>query len=190
MRQSHSILSRSCHVLIALACLAIGGCGPDSKLDLTTDAGRRMQYRNPKDRDNWLSPAQTAELIRTRPDLQLLFVGTVEDYRQGHLPRSMLIPVTGLRMTLDDRTQNSLYPAVNKGRKPSRKRTLLVYCWWNGCDCPTVPTYTELARRVLRERGYRDVYSLEGGMRAWKAADLPYETGEPAPSVHKPETGE
>jgi len=168
-------------VAIVLAALAAAGCEPD-KLDLATDARQRMRYRDPKDRGNWLSPAQTAELIRTTPDLQILCVGTIEDYRQGHLPGSMLIPVTGLRMVVADDSRNTLYQGINRGRKPARDKPLLVYCWWNDCKCPSVPTYSGLARRVLRQNGFEKVYSIEGGMRAWTAAKMPCGKGKPDPA--------
>lgn len=173
-------------IAVALVALAAPGCGPE-KLDLTTDAQQRMRYRDPKDRGNWLSPAQAVELMQTAPDLQVLCVGTIEDYRQGHLPQSMLIPVTALRMVVGDDTKNTLYQSINRGRKPVKDRPLLVYCWWNKCKCPTVPTYSRLARKVLREKGYAKVYSIEGGMMAWKEAGLSYEKGEPPLAGEQPE---
>jgi len=165
-------------LLILAALLITCGCG-DDKLDLTTDARQRMRYRDPKDRERWLSPAEATDLIRNTPDVQVLCVGTIEDYRQGHLPDSMLIPVTALRMVVAEGTENTLYHGINRGRTPARDRPLLVYCWWNNCKCPSVPTYSSLARRVLREKGFKKVYSIEGGMRAWEAAELSYEKGEP-----------
>jgi rhodanese-related sulfurtransferase len=163
--------------------LAVGGCEPGKGTSLETDTQARMRFRKPEDRGKWLSPAQAAELIAKTPDIQLVCVGMAEDYRQGHLPGSMLMPVTGLRLAADS---NSLYPAINRGRKLSRNKTQLVYCWWNDCKCPSVPTYSDLARQILREKGFTEVYSIEGGMKAWVAAGLAVEKNEPAASTTPP----
>ena len=170
------------------AALALAGCEPGEpagtiSAERPADVRARINYRNPRDRANWLSPAQAAQMIHEKPDLQVLCVANIEDYRAAHLPNSMLIPVTGLRLAIDD---NTLYEAINHGRTPGKDRPLLVYCWWNACKCPSVPTYSELARQILREKGFTDVYSIEGGMRAWIAAHLPYEKNQPAPSVTPP----
>ena len=174
--------------LAAAAALALAGCEPGElggriTAERPADARARLNYRNPRDRANWLTPAQAAQMIRDKPDLQVLCVANIEDYRAAHLPDSMLIPVTGLRLAIDD---NTLYEAINHGRTPGKDRPLLVYCWWNACKCPSVPTFSELARQILREKGFTDVYSIEGGMRAWIAGRLPYEKNQPAPSVKPP----
>ena len=175
--------------LLFMAALVLSaGCEPGQpggtiSAEKPADARARLTYRNPRDRANWVSPDQAAQMIREDPDLQVLCVANIEDYRAGHLPNSILIPVTGLRLAVDN---NTLYEAINHGRTPARDRPLLVYCWWNTCYCPSVPTYSELARQILREKGFTKVYSMEGGMRAWIAARLPYEKNEPAPSVSPP----
>jgi len=170
-------------VAALLVGLAAAGCEPGGELDLATDARQRMRYRHPKDRGNWLSPARAAELIRTTSELQVLCVAALEDYRRGHLAGSMLIPVTGLRRAVARGAKNTLYPAINRGRTPTKDKPLLVYCWWNDCKCPSVPTYSGLARRILREQGFEKVYSIEGGMRAWQAAKMPCEKGQPLPTA-------
>ena len=171
--------------LALAATMALAGCEPEGTItaERPADARARLNYRNPRDRANWLTPAQAQQMIREKPDLQVLCVANIEDYRAAHLPDSMLIPVTGLRLAIDD---NTLYEAINHGRTPAKDRPLLVYCWWNACKCPSVPTFSELARQILREKGFTDVYSIEGGMRAWIVAKLPYEKNEPAPSVTPP----
>ena len=175
-------------IWLAAAALALAGCEPGkpgsavSTPDLTY-GNPRMTYRNPRDRENWVSSILAGEMIREDPNLQVLCVANIEDYRAGHLPNSMLIPVTGLRLAVDD---NTLYESINHGRTPRKDRPLLVYCWWNTCHCPSVPTFSELARQILREKGFTDVYSIEGGMLAWKAEGMPYEKTELTTSVAPP----
>jgi len=177
--------------LLALAVSLISaGCepGPGIHAQSSADARARAAYRSKLDTGNWLSPAQAARMIRQRPGLQLVCVANIEDYRAGHLPGSMLIPVMALRLAVGDNAPSTIYPAINRGRTVSKDRPVLIYCWWNACKCPTVPTYSELARAILRKKGFRNVYSIEGGMRSWIAACLPCEKGEPAPSVTPPTT--
>jgi len=186
-RCNHAVNPRGCLLFLAVVVIS-AGCEPGEPAGTITaerpaDVRARINYRNPRDRANWLTPAQAAQMIRDKPDLQVLCVANIEDYRAAHLPESMLIPVMGLRLAIDD---NTLYEAINHGRTPGKDRPLLVYCWWNACKCPSVPAYSELARQILREKGFTDVYSIEGGMRAWIVAHLPYEKDEPAPSATPP----
>lgn len=174
----------ACRLLVLAIAFISAGCEPGSGIHAQkpADARARAAYRNKLDAGNWLSPAEAALMIREKPDLQLVCVANMEDYRDGHLPDSMLIPVMGLRMVIADDAQVTIYSAINRGRTPTKDRPMLIYCWWNACKCPTVPTYTELARVILREKGFKNVYSVEGGMRSWIAARQPYDKGEPAPS--------
>ncbi len=177
-------------LLVLAAATALAGCVPDDGLHAQTpaDARARAAYRNKLDTGNWLSPTDAATMIRETPDLQVVFVGNVEDYRTGHLPDSMLVPVMALRMTIEGQKRIAIYGKINRGRSLSKDKPMLIHCWWNACKCPTVPTYSELARVILREKGFRKVHSVEGGMRSWIAGRLPYEKGDPAPSGTKPTT--
>ncbi len=180
----------ACRLLALAAVIALTGCEPDSKLHAQkpADASARLTYRNKLDKDNWLSPAEALRMIRERPNLQLVCVANVEDYRAGHLPDSMLVPVMALRMAVESNKPVTIYSDINRGRVLSKDRPILIYCWWNACKCPTVPAYSELARTIMRRMGFKKVYSVEGGMRSWIAGKLPYEKGESSPSVTPPAT--
>lgn len=182
--------SMVCHLLVLAGALALTGCEPDSGIHAQkpADARARLTYRNKLDKGNWLSPAEAQRMIRETPNLQLVCVANIEDYRAGHLPNSMLIPVMALKMAIDGDKPVTIYSEINRGRAVSKDRPILVYCWWNACKCPTVPAYSELARTILRGMGFKKVYSVEGGMRSWIAGKLPYEKGEPSPSVTPPTT--
>ena len=128
----------------------------------------------------WLSPMEAFEEIRTHPNLFLLCVARKEEYDGGHIAGSVLIPVAALPSRI---RSNDLYPEINRGRAPRKNQLILCYCWWKACDCPGVPTYTDIAAKVLVEKGFRNIALLDGGMRAWVRARLPVEKASKTPET-------
>ena len=49
----------------------------------------------------------------------------------------------------------------------TKDRTIVVYCAGPECNA------SEKAAKQLDEAGFTNVYDFEGGMQAWKAADMP-----------------
>ncbi|MGP4027370.1 ArsR/SmtB family transcription factor [Actinomadura sp. 3N407] len=103
----------------------------------------------------------TREELRTRAetgDALVLDVRPVEEYRAGHIPGAVSIPVTELADRIDE------LPADTE---------IVVYCRGEYC----VLAYD--AVRLLTGRGRRAV-RLNDGMLEWRLADLPVQHGEPA----------
>ena len=159
---------------VAAAAVAVGpACRPEGRLST-----RRYEYppaprsarRAGGPRMHWLAPAEARRELKTDPNVFLICVATKEQYDRGHLPGSLLIPVMGLRAALE---KNDFYPEINRGRTPRKDQRIICYCWWRPCICPSVPTYSELAGKILLKAGYKNVALLDGGMRAWIEADLP-----------------
>ncbi|HUS91968.1 MAG TPA: rhodanese-like domain-containing protein [Phycisphaerae bacterium] len=123
-------------------------------------------------RVRWLTTPEALAALRDDPDIFLLCVADVEQYNRAHVPGSVLIPVRGLRAYVD---HNVLYPQLNAGREPRKDQPILVYCWWKACKCPDIPTYSQLARQILLDKGYTDIAFLNGGMPGWLADGLPVE---------------
>lgn len=103
-----------------------------------------------------MEPISRAELIeRLRDDLvTVLDVRPEDEFRLGHLPRALNIPLSELEHRLAE-------------LPPSRE--VVAYC--RGPYC--VLSFEAVA--VLRTRGYA-VHRLEDGYPEWKAAGLPVET--------------
>ena len=103
-----------------------------------------------------MEPISRAELIeRLRDDLvTVLDVRPDDEFRLGHLPRALNIPLSALEHRLAE-------------LPPSRE--VVAYC--RGPYC--VLSFDAVA--VLRARGYA-VHRLEDGYPEWKAAGLPVET--------------
>jgi rhodanese-related sulfurtransferase len=128
--------------------------------------------RKPRPGDNvrWLAPEEAQRELREDSDVFLLCVDTKEQYDRGHIAGSVLIPVMGLKAGLE---KNDFYPEINGGRVPRKDQRIICYCWWKPCICPVVPTFSELAGKILLKQGYKKVLLIDGGMRAWIESDLP-----------------
>jgi rhodanese-related sulfurtransferase len=124
----------------------------------------------------YLSVKDAAREIRENPDLFLLCVATEEEYADGHIAGSVLIPVMGLDIGIE---RNDWFPGINRGRVPRKDQPILCYGWWKTCVCPSIPTYSQVAAGILIRKGYTNVAIIAGGMRDWKKAGLPVETGMP-----------
>lgn len=103
-------------------------------------------YRN-------LDAAQAAELIKQGPVL-ILDVRTPEEYREGHIKGSVLIPVQELER---EYTKISDY-----FQKP-----VLIYCR-SGNRSVT-------ASKILISKGFHDLYHMKGGIKDWVRHQLPLE---------------
>lgn len=138
----------------------------------------------PGARARWISTHEARKELREVPNVFLLCVAEKEDYDRGHIPGSVLIPVRGLRRFIG---RNDLWPEINKGRAPRKEQPVIAYCWWKSCVCPSIPTYSQLARKTLLEMGFRDIAFINGGMPGWIEDGLPVEKsqgpGRPTPTT-------
>lgn len=100
-----------------------------------------------------ISPSELSALLDSGARAAVLDVRTLERRLQtGWIPGSIHVPdVAGLRLDHDDE--------------------IVVYC-----DCPNDATAAVAARR-LKERGFRHVRPLAGGVDAWRGVGLPLDRG-------------
>lgn len=103
-------------------------------------------YRN-------LDAAQAAELIKQEPVL-ILDVRTPEEYREGHIKGSVLIPVQELEKRVGEISDHFQKP-------------VLVYCR-SGNRSVT-------ASKILIANGFHDLYHMKGGIKDWIRHELPVE---------------
>ncbi len=83
-------------------------------------------------------------------------MNTASDHQQyGHIPGAVFIGFTDFFNNLD--------------KLPSKDSPIVIYAVGGG--------HSSILIMGLREMGYTNVYSLQGGVLAWKAAGLPTQTG-------------
>ncbi|MGY1989154.1 rhodanese-like domain-containing protein [Mycolicibacterium fortuitum] len=94
-----------------------------------------------------ISPETVNRLVMSNPsEIQLLDVRTRREWRSGHIPGAVNIPIT----ELSSRTE---YLEFHKSR------LTVPICLSGHRSVPAV--------RLLKELGYENVRQLSGGMRAW-----------------------
>ena len=92
-------------------------------------------------------------LINTQ-DAVLLDVRVQTEYAVGHLPNAIHIPLSQVKGRVDELAKLSARPVVAYCASGNRSRS---------------------AASALAQAGFKDVYNLHGGFRAWKDAGLPVE---------------
>lgn len=96
------------------------------------------------------SPVQTMELIKQKQDLVIIDVRSPEELKEGKIENSTLIPF------FDIMRGNYTIP---------QDRPLLLICAVGG--------RSYAAMQILAQKGYKEIYNLQGGIAAWKQAQLP-----------------
>jgi len=171
------------HVLMVLLAgvTALAGCTPTTRRSAPArwpagEAPSPPAPPAPKPAITYAAPEAAARMIREAPDLFLLCVDTEEQYADGHIAGSVLIPVMALEISIE---RNDWFPALNRGRTPRKGQPILVYCSWKSCICPSIPAYSQVAAKTLVRKGFTDVTVLAGGMRDWSKKGLPVEKTPP-----------
>jgi len=112
--------------------------------DLMADARREVP--------EW-SIDQVKEHLGNGHDYALLDVREKEEYREGHLNGALSLP----RGFLEMRVEETL---------PDKAKPIIAYCGGG--------TRSLLAAKQLRDMGYQNVISMQGGYGAWKGAGYPW----------------
>ncbi len=98
-----------------------------------------------------LSPKEFKERSEKTKNAIIFDVREARDFRKGHIRNSYNIPFTkGLDVTADS---------------TGRQRHLFIYCYAGG--------RSKKAAIFFYSKGFRNLYSMKGGMIGWKAAGLP-----------------
>ncbi|SRR5258706_15755586 len=93
-----------------------------------------------------------ADRLLSEGGVLLLDVRTPQEFREGHIPSATLIPITEFNQRLKELPADKTQP-------------VLVYC--------TVGARSSKAAKILAHSGYKDIYNLTGGIRAWIADQKP-----------------
>jgi rhodanese-related sulfurtransferase len=98
-----------------------------------------------------LSAAQAADMI-ARSEPLILDVRTPQEFKTGHLPNAVLLPVQALQQQVERLA-------------PHRDREILVYC--------ATGNRSTVASKILIDAGFKQVASLRHGIVDWHHRDFP-----------------
>jgi rhodanese-related sulfurtransferase len=104
-----------------------------------------------------LEPAAFRQTLQQTPGAVLLDVRTAEEYEDGHLAQARNV----------DYKRDDFRRQVGKLDK---SKPYFVYC--------KAGVRSEKAADIMKELGFRQVYTLEGGIDEWEDEDLPVEKPE------------
>ncbi len=101
-----------------------------------------------------LEPSAFQKTLRKTPNAVLIDVRTAEEYREGHLAQARNV----------DYKRDDFRQQVGKLDK---SKPYFVYCKGG--------VRSDKAADIMKELGFRQVYTLEGGIDEWEDEDLPVE---------------
>lgn len=99
-----------------------------------------------------LSPAKAIRLMNNHSDILVLDVRTPADYKNGHIKGAKNMPLSDLATSAEKLSED-------------KSRPILVYC--------NSGTTVTRAIKLLKKAGFENVNNLEGGVAAWKEANMP-----------------
>lgn len=139
--------------LVILFALFLAACSnnanqPEAKP--TTTAGQSAAATGQQELYLSYTPAQAMDLIKQKKDLLIIDVRSPQELQEGRIANSTLIPF------MDIMRGNFTIP---------QGRPLLLICAVGG--------RSYAAMQILSHKGYKEIYNLQGGISAWKQANLP-----------------
>lgn len=146
---------RNSLIPVFLLCfLAVSCSGNDHKQSVSqnanSSAAQRTASRQQASVFQTLTPAQAQQLISSRKDLLIVDVRSPQELKEGAIANSVLIP---------------MWQVVRGQQTLPRNKPLLLVCAVGG--------RSYAVGQLLHHQGYPEVYSLSGGIAAWKKAGLP-----------------
>jgi len=137
-------------VLVALFLAACSNNANQTDAQPAISAGQSAASTSQSEVFASYSPAQTMELIKQKKDLVIIDVRSPQELREGKIENSTLIPF------FDIMRGNYTIP---------QGRPLLLICAVGG--------RSYAAMQILSRKGFKEIYNLQGGISAWKQANLP-----------------
>jgi len=157
MRQKITAIPFRCIVFIGFIVWAVvlASCSAEEE-QLSPSSSSAVSESNAAVQNQFrtISGVEAQSMINQRKDLLVVDVRTPQERHQVRLSGSQLIPIGD----------------VMRGRLTvPKEQPILVVCAVGG--------RSYVASRALLAMGHQEVYNLEGGIDAWRRAQLPVETG-------------
>lgn len=100
----------------------------------------------------FLSPSMAIRLMNNHSDAMILDIRTAADFKSGHIKGAKNVPLSDFASSVD-------------GLSGDKGEPVLIYC--NSGNTAT------RAIKLLKNAGYEKVNNLQGGIAAWKEANMP-----------------
>ena len=99
-----------------------------------------------------VSPASAIRLMNNHDDALIIDIRAVAEYNNGHIKGAKNVPVNDLASNIDSYSDY-------------KNKPVLIYC--------NSGSSTSRAIRLLKNAGFEKINNLEGGIAAWKEANMP-----------------
>ncbi len=103
-------------------------------------------------RGSFLSPSMAIRLMNNHSDALVLDIRTAADFKNGHIKGAKNVPLSDFAGSVD-------------GLKADKSEPVLIYC--------NSGSTVSRAIKLLKKAGFEKVNNLEGGIAAWKEANMP-----------------
>ena len=111
--------------------------------DLVTDAKKNITE---------ISPTDAAAKAKSSSDVVIIDVREKDEFDESHIPDAVHLSRGTIELEVEDKF-------------PDRNATIICHCGGGGRSA--------LAAETLQKMGYKNVRSMAGGLKAWKAIGLP-----------------
>ncbi len=112
----------------------------------------KAELDNQANRGSFLSPSMAIRLMNNHSDTLILDVRTTADFKKGHIKGAKNVPLSDLATSVE-------------GLSEDKNKPVLVYC--------NSGNTVVRAIKLLKKAGFEQVNNLEGGIAAWKEANMP-----------------
>ncbi len=112
----------------------------------------KAELDNQANRGSFLSPSMAIRLMNNHSDTLVLDVRTAADFKNGHIKGAKNVPLSDLATSVEGLSEN-------------KNKPVLVYC--------NSGNSVVRAIKLLKKAGFEQVNNLEGGIAAWKEANMP-----------------
>ena len=101
---------------------------------------------------SFLSPSMATRLMNNHDDMLIIDIRTTADFKKGHIKGAKNMPLSDFAKGVD-------------GLSDDKDKPVLIYC--NSGNTVT------RAIKLLKNAGFEQVNNLDGGIAAWKEANMP-----------------
>jgi len=112
----------------------------------------KAELEHQANKGSYLSPSKATRLMNNHSDALILDIRASADFKKGHIKGAKNIPLSDFASSVEKLTAD-------------KDKPVLVYC--NSGNTVT------RAIKMLKKAGFQQVNNLEGGIAAWKEANMP-----------------